>query len=52
MNIHLIAVGNRMPDWVNSGYAEYAKRLKERVDFMVEFIRVWKTIPVPPAFLD
>ncbi len=31
---------------------EYAKRLKERVDFMVEFIRVWKTIPIPPAFLD
>jgi 23S rRNA (pseudouridine1915-N3)-methyltransferase len=27
MNIHLIAVGKRMPDWVEQGYAEYAKRL-------------------------
>lgn len=27
MRIHLIAVGTRMPAWVNSGYAEYAKRL-------------------------
>jgi len=27
MNIHLIAVGNRMPDWVQAGYAEYAGRL-------------------------
>lgn len=27
MNIHLIAVGNRMPAWVEQGYSEYAKRL-------------------------
>lgn len=27
MNIHLIAVGERMPAWVQQGYAEYAKRL-------------------------
>lgn len=27
MQIHLLAVGNRMPDWVNAGYAEYARRL-------------------------
>ena len=27
MNIHLLAVGNRMPSWVNEGYSEYAKRL-------------------------
>lgn len=27
MRLHLIAVGNRMPDWVDVGYAEYAKRL-------------------------
>jgi len=29
MNIHLIAVGTRMPDWVNTGYIEYAKRLTQ-----------------------
>lgn len=27
MRIHLIAVGQRMPAWVESGYGEYAKRL-------------------------
>jgi len=27
MNIHFICVGNRMPQWVQEGYAEYAKRM-------------------------
>jgi len=27
MNIHLIAVGEKMPRWVQDGYGEYAKRL-------------------------
>jgi len=27
MNIHLIAVGEKMPPWVQQGYAEYAKRI-------------------------
>lgn len=27
MHIHLIAVGDRMPAWVEAGYGEYAKRL-------------------------
>jgi 23S rRNA (pseudouridine1915-N3)-methyltransferase len=27
VHIHLIAVGNRMPAWVEQGYQEYAKRL-------------------------
>lgn len=29
MDIHLLAVGNRMPDWVSAGYAEYAGRLTQ-----------------------
>jgi creatinine amidohydrolase len=32
--------------------AEGKARFEEKVDFLVEFIRVWKTIPVPPAFRD
>lgn len=28
MKINLIAVGKRMPDWIDAGYQEYAKRLK------------------------
>jgi len=27
MHIHLLAVGTRMPGWVEAGYGEYAKRL-------------------------
>jgi 23S rRNA (pseudouridine1915-N3)-methyltransferase len=27
VNIHLIAVGEKMPPWVQQGYAEYARRL-------------------------
>jgi len=27
MRIHLLSVGNRMPAWVEQGYAEYAKRM-------------------------
>lgn len=27
MKLSLIAAGTRMPDWVNAGYAEYARRL-------------------------
>jgi len=27
MRIHLLCVGRRMPEWVQAGYAEYAKRL-------------------------
>jgi len=27
MQIHLIAVGQRMPDWVTQGYQEYARRM-------------------------
>lgn len=27
MQIHIIAVGERMPEWVQAGYLEYAKRL-------------------------
>ncbi|OGI48317.1 MAG: 23S rRNA (pseudouridine(1915)-N(3))-methyltransferase RlmH [Candidatus Muproteobacteria bacterium RBG_16_65_34] len=27
MQIHIIAVGNRMPEWVEAGFEEYAKRL-------------------------
>lgn len=27
MNIHLIAVGEKMPSWVQQGYQEYAKRI-------------------------
>jgi 23S rRNA (pseudouridine1915-N3)-methyltransferase len=27
MKVHLIAVGKKMPDWINTGYAEFSKRM-------------------------
>lgn len=27
MKIHLIAVGKKMPEWINTGYAEFSKRM-------------------------
>ena len=38
MQIHLISVGNRMPDWVKSGYDEYAKRLPRECELVLREI--------------
>lgn len=27
MKLYIVAVGNKLPDWVEAGYAEYAKRM-------------------------
>ena len=37
MRVRLIAAGTRLPDWVNKGYTEYAKRL---VGFRLELVEV------------
>lgn len=41
MQIHLIAVGNRMPGWITTGFAEYAKRLPRECAL--------KLVEIPPA---
>lgn len=38
MQIHLIAVGNKMPDWVQQGYNEYAKRLPRECELLLKEI--------------
>ncbi len=38
MQIHLITVGNRMPDWVETGYKEYAKRLPRECELVLKEI--------------
>ena len=38
MQIHLIAVGNKMPNWVQQGYNEYAKRLPRECDLVLREI--------------
>ena len=37
MRVRLIAAGTRLPDWVNEGYAGYARRL---VGFRLELVEV------------
>jgi len=29
---------------------EYEERFEEKVQFFVDFIKIWKSIPTPPAF--
>jgi len=41
MQIHLIAVGNRMPAWVSQGYEEFARRMPSECRL--------KLIEIPPA---
>ena len=41
MQIHLIAVGNRMPTWVSQGYEEFARRMPLECRL--------KLIEIPPA---
>ena len=38
MRIHLIAVGTRMPQWVQYGYEEYAKRLPKECQLVLKEI--------------
>lgn len=38
MQIHLIAVGNRMPGWVQQGYDDYAKRLPRECELHLKEI--------------
>lgn len=38
MNIHLLAIGKRMPSWVESGYQQYADRLPH--DYRLNLIEI------------
>lgn len=38
MQIHLVAVGTRMPGWVTEGYEEYAKRLPRECQLLLREI--------------
>ena len=41
MNIHLVAVGEKMPSWVQQGYQDYAKRLPRECSL--------RLVEVPPG---
>lgn len=38
MQIHLLAIGNRMPEWVTKGYQDYAKRLPRECELVLREI--------------
>lgn len=40
MKIHLLAVGERMPAWVQAGYREYAKRLATALPIVLREIKM------------
>lgn len=42
MRVSLVAVGTRMPDWVEAGVAEYRKRLPPEIDFDIREIALAK----------
>lgn len=42
MKIHLLAVGDRMPEWVETGYAEYTKRMPRECQLVLHEIPAGK----------
>ncbi|MDH3310404.1 MAG: 23S rRNA (pseudouridine(1915)-N(3))-methyltransferase RlmH [Gammaproteobacteria bacterium] len=39
MQIHIIAIGDRMPGWVEAGYTEYARRMPRECRLLLHEIR-------------
>lgn len=44
MQINLISVGNRMPEWVQHGYNEYAKRMPRECELILKEIMPGKRV--------
>ncbi|MGR9072190.1 MAG: 23S rRNA (pseudouridine(1915)-N(3))-methyltransferase RlmH [Gammaproteobacteria bacterium] len=44
MQIHLISIGNKMPDWVVRGYEEYARRLPRECELKLREIAPGKRL--------
>ncbi len=40
MKIHIIAIGSKLPSWVNDSVAEYEKRFKPMADFSLEITEI------------
>lgn len=38
MQIHLLAIGKRMPDWINQGFENYSRRLKSTMPLLLSEI--------------
>ena len=44
MQIYLISVGNRMPEWVKQGYEEYARRLPRECELVLKEVTPGKRL--------
>jgi len=44
MKVHLLAIGQRMPAWVEQGYKEYASRLSSQVQIQLKEIPAAKRV--------
>jgi 23S rRNA (pseudouridine1915-N3)-methyltransferase len=42
MKVHLIAVGKKMPEWINAGYAEFSKRMPP--EFQINLIEITPSV--------
>ena len=52
MRIRLIAAGTRLPDWINAGVAEYAKRFSQGLKFELVEIPLAKEAERMQAAID
>ena len=43
MKLQLVAVGTKMPDWVQTGFTEYLRRFPKDMPFELIEIPYWKT---------
>lgn len=49
MRVRLLAVGTRMPDWINAGFEDYARRLPPQWAFALKEIPVSRRRPADPG---
>lgn len=49
MNIAIVAVGNRMPSWVDEGFREYAKRMPPEAQVELSEVKPEKRVKNEPA---
>ena len=52
MRVRLIAAGTRLPDWINAGFAEYAKRFAHGLKFELVEIPLAKEAERMQAAID
>ncbi|SFU48940.1 23S rRNA (pseudouridine1915-N3)-methyltransferase [Nitrosomonas eutropha] len=44
MKFHILAVGNKMPDWIKKGYAEYSQRMPKEAEIQLVEIKPEKRV--------